>query len=268
MPASSREAQPYAGSLARRSTAMVDAPTVGRAASAADLAAELVLDVRADDLVEARFRLEPERFGTARIEIGGPAVDDPGDGCIRHVADQLHGLVAGGAPQRLDLFAHRRRETRRRNRAAPAHLGGVEFGGMQEEPYRRARARKPVPYVLGDRQHRFLTDQLLAQDVGEKPGGCGIWLAGPDDDGGQPDADAVDKSLARIVGEQQLVDRLLRTVAGEWRLEELVGNGLRERRAEHRNRGGEDEPRQVRLLQPFLPDGLKQETHAIEVDAI
>src|SRR6185312_15359442 len=125
MPASSREAQPYAGSLARRSTAMVDAPTVGRAASAADLAAELVLDVRADDLVEARFRLEPERLGAARVEIGRPALNDPDDGRIRHIADQLHRLVAGRPPQRLDLFAHCCGEPRRGNRPAPAHLGGV-----------------------------------------------------------------------------------------------------------------------------------------------
>ena len=61
----------------------------------------------------------------------------------------------------------------------------------------------------------------------------------------QADADAVEKAAPRIVGQQQFADRLLRAVGGERRQMEFVGNGVGERRAEHRDRRGEDELRLV-----------------------
>src|SRR5579875_4036752 len=48
-----------------------------------DTALQLVLDMRADDLVERRFRLETEFQGAARIEAARPAFDDARDRRIR-----------------------------------------------------------------------------------------------------------------------------------------------------------------------------------------
>ena len=70
-----------------------------------DCAAEFVLDMGADDLVEGCFRLEAEGNRPAGIEILRPAGDHPGYRLVGLVADQLHRLVAGDAPERLDLFA-------------------------------------------------------------------------------------------------------------------------------------------------------------------
>src|SRR5690606_27603261 len=92
---------------------------------------------------------------------------------------------------------------------------------------------------------RLLADQRLAQDVGEEAGGGEVGLARADGDGGEANADAVDKALARIVVAQQFANGLLGAVAGERRAEELVADGVGERRAEDGDRGGEDETRQV-----------------------
>ena len=74
------------------------------------LAAELVLDMGADDLVEARLGLEAERRARASASKlrGQPAtiLMIAGSGSRRM---QRHRLVAGDAPQRLDLLADRAR---------------------------------------------------------------------------------------------------------------------------------------------------------------
>jgi len=61
--------------------------------------------VNADDLLEARVGAEAERQGAARIEIARPAFDDAQDDLVRLTPDELHGLLARDAPQRLDLLA-------------------------------------------------------------------------------------------------------------------------------------------------------------------
>ena len=93
-----------------------------------------------------------------------------------------------------------------------------------EEAHGRARAGVPVAHALRDGQHRFLAGQRLAQDAGEEARGRLVRLAGPDADGRQADANAVEEAAARIVGEQKLADRLLRAVGGERRVEELVAD--------------------------------------------
>ena len=66
--------------------------------------------------------------------------------------------------------------------------------------------------------------QRLADDVGEEARGRLVGLARPHADRRQADADAVEEAAPRIVGEQQLADRLLRAVAGQRRREELVAD--------------------------------------------
>src|SRR5262249_57200086 len=72
-----------------------------------DLAGELVLDVGADDLIEARLRPEAERPRALRLEPLRPAADDPGDRRIVLAANAGRHLVSGDSPQRLDLLADR-----------------------------------------------------------------------------------------------------------------------------------------------------------------
>ena len=80
-----------------------------------------------------------------------------------------------------------------------------------------ARRRVGVPHVLGDRQHRLLAVQRLADDAGEEARRRLVGLAGPHADRRQPDADAVEEAAPGVVGKQQFADRLLRAVAGERR---------------------------------------------------
>ena len=111
-----------------------------------------------------------------------------------------------------------------------------------------------------------MAGKRLADDVGEEAGRRLVRRARADADSRQPDADAVEKPLARVVGDQHLADRLLRAVGGQRRVEELVADLLREWRAEHGDRRGEDQPRFVAAAN--RADGVDQEPRAVEIDAI
>ena len=78
---------------------------------------------------------------------------------------------------------------------------------MQEEADRRARARMPMRYALIDREHRLLSLQRLADNVGEEAGGRLVWLPRPDADGRQADADPVEETAARVVVQKQLAEK-------------------------------------------------------------
>ena len=51
---------------------------------------------------------KPSASAALRVEVARPAVDDAHDGRVGLTPDQLHRLLAGDAPQRLDLLADRR----------------------------------------------------------------------------------------------------------------------------------------------------------------
>src|SRR6266852_5573107 len=72
-----------------------------------DLAGELVLDVGANDIVEARLGPEAERERALALEPLRPAADDARDGRIALAADAGGDLVAGDPSQRRDLLADR-----------------------------------------------------------------------------------------------------------------------------------------------------------------
>src|SRR6185436_14909207 len=137
---------------------------------------------------------------------------------------------------------------------------------MDQEPDGRAWRSEPVAHAVGDGEHRLHAGERLAQDAGKEPGGGLVRLARAHADGRQADADAVEKTAAAVVAEQQFADRFLRAVAGERRVEEFVTDRLRKRRAEYRDGGGEDHPRLVSLAD--LADRLEQQPGAVEIDAI
>ena len=175
-----------------------------------------------------RSAAETERQRALRVESARPAATMP---AITASGSRRMRLTAcrRDRAQRLDLLGDGRREARHGQRPPRAQRRRIQLRRVDEKADGGARARNPVPHVFRHRQHRLLADERLAHDVGEEAGRRLVGLAGPDADGRQADADAVEKAAARIVGQKQLADRLLRAVAGQRRREELVadqpGNG-------------------------------------------
>ena len=87
---------------------------------------------------------------------------------------------------------------------------------------------------------------------------------------GRLQADPVEEAAPRIVGEQQIADRLLGSVAGQRGGDELVADLFRERRAEHGDRGREDEARPIGAARQRLlaPDRLEQRVGSAEIDCV
>src|SRR5258706_1961137 len=123
-----------------------------------------------------------------------------------------------------------------------------------------------MPHRFRYRQHRLLAGERLADDAGEESGGGEVRLARPDANRRRADTDAVAEALAAEVGEQQLADRLLRAVAGERRVEDLVAYCLREKRALAGDGRSEDDTRLVALTD--LADRFEKAPCAVEVDAV
>ena len=77
---------------------------------------------------------------------------------------------------------------------------------------------------------------------------------------------AVEEAAPRVVGKQELADRLLRAVARERGQEELVADRLRKGRTEHSDRGGEDDAGLVAVAD--LADRVEQVARAVEIDPV
>ena len=124
----------------------------------------------------------------------------------------------------------------------------------------------PMPHAVLDRQHGLLAVKRLADDRGEEAGCRLVGLARPHHDGRQPDADAVEKAAAGVIGEQQLDDGLLGAVGGERREVKVVGDRFRKRRAEHRDRRGEDQARPIAVAD--RADRFEERARAVEIDVV
>src|SRR5690349_2353674 len=95
-----------------------------------ELAAELILDMDADDLLEIRLGLEAERRRALGVEVPRPAGDDLVDHRVDLAADALDDVVAGDLAQRLDLLGDGAGITRHGQSTARADRGGVHGRGM------------------------------------------------------------------------------------------------------------------------------------------
>ena len=205
------------------------------------------------------------RARRASMRCGQP-VDDARDQRIVLAADARGDALAGDAPQRRDLLGD-----------GAAHAGHGEIDARAERVARKPAActRKPTAArglawvcttVSDTGSAASSAGQRLADDAGEETRSRLVRLARPHHDARQPDADAVAEAAPGVVGEQRFADRLLRAVGGERREMKVVGDRLRERRAEHRDRGGVDEPRPIAVA--GRADRLEQRTRAVEIDAI
>src|SRR5262249_53633715 len=92
---------------------------VGSDRPSGDGTAELVLDVDADDLLEAGVGLEAELQRPLGCELARPAGNDALHERIGHAADASHDLVTGHVPEGRDLLTDRDGEARHGERAAP-----------------------------------------------------------------------------------------------------------------------------------------------------
>src|SRR4051812_46054666 len=95
-----------------------------------DLAAQFVVDMRANDLVERFLHLETEAERALGVEPGRPARDDLHDRGIRLAPHPRHHLVARDAAQRRDLLADR--------------AGNSRHGEIDARPELLARQRRRV----------------------------------------------------------------------------------------------------------------------------
>src|SRR5439155_22294981 len=111
----------------------------GRPCSRAHSPFELVLDVDADDLVEARLRLEAQLPGTLRLEVPGPAADDAEQRLVGLSSDERDRLLAGDPAQCRDLLGDRDGDAGHRQTAAVTERGSVERRSMEQEADRSAR---------------------------------------------------------------------------------------------------------------------------------
>ena len=121
-----------------------------------------------------------------------------------------------------------------------------------------------------DRQHGFASRQRLADDPGEEARGRLVRQARANRDRRQANSDPVEKAAPRIIREQQFADRLLRAIARERRREELVADRFGKRRAENRDRRGEDEPRPIGAARGDVLAANRLEDHpgAVEIDGV
>ena len=254
---SSRPARP----IERRGAARVGAPrrlrratrsrahrrsTSGGRLSSGDRADMVVFQIDANDLVETRLGGEAERRARAASNrLGQPAtmrsIDSSG---WRRIS--LTAASPATAAQRLDLLADRRRDAGHRQVAPRAELGEVDRRRVDEEARPPSAARR----ANGARFRRPAGSPRVPPSGSrmmpeKKPEAALLGGPGRTHDRRQPHADPVEKAAPRIVGEQQFADRLLRAVARQRRREEFVADRFGERRAEHRDRRGEDEPRPI-----------------------
>src|SRR5262249_20436851 len=174
-----------------------------------DLSAHLVLDMRADDVVECGLCLESEIAGALRIEALRPAGNDALDKFIRLTPDAPGDFVAGNTAQCLNLLTDRARYARHGKIDAWTELSARQACGMDKKAHRGARACVRVTDSVRNRQQGLMAGQRFPDDAREETGCRLIGLSRPHADGRQPDADAFEKTSARVVCKQQFTDCFL-----------------------------------------------------------
>jgi len=120
--------------------------------------------------------------------------------------------------------------------------------------------------VSGTGQHGFKPGERFADDPGEEARRRLVRLAWSHHHARQADADAVTKAAPGVVGEQRFADRLLRAVGGERREMKIVGDRRGKGRAEHRDRGGENEARTIAIAD--RANRFEQRARPVEIDPI
>src|SRR5438105_2074107 len=185
----------YASAAATQANAAV--------ASIHNLAAQFVVDMDANDVIERGFAAKPERQRAAWIEPSRPAGNNAGDKRVRLAANAGCDLVASDPTQGGDLLGDRAAYAGHRDIDARDELAGIEACGMDKKSDRSARTGVPMQHAILNWQHSFLSGERFANDRRKETGRRFVRPAGPHHDARQPNADAIDKATPRIVGEQK-----------------------------------------------------------------
>src|SRR4029079_10418419 len=109
-----------------------------------ETAAELVLDVDLDDLLEGFLGLEAQRRCAGGVEIPRPPLDDLHDPLIRRAPDAFDDIVARHLAEGLDLLADGHRQPRHRQVASRPDGCAVDGCGVDQKIDRRTRTGMPV----------------------------------------------------------------------------------------------------------------------------
>src|SRR5215475_7615277 len=137
---------------------------------------------------------------------------------------------------------------------------------MNQKPHRRPWTGVPMQHALLDREDRLHPCQWLTNDR-RKEARCGlVGLAWPNNNAWQANANAVEHAATRVVSDQQFADCLLCSVRCQRREMKFVGDRIRIRRAEHRDRRCEYQLRMIALSMPA--DRLEQSPAAVKIDPI
>ncbi|ABA53116.1 hypothetical protein BURPS1710b_A0443 [Burkholderia pseudomallei 1710b] len=222
----------------------------------------LVFEIAADHVDEARVAREAERFGARRVPASRPTADDLHDALVLGAPDQLHRFDAGDFAQRVDHVVDRHREPRQVDRAPVAERRAVELAAGDERVDRAARRQQPQPRAARHRAYGLLAVQRLADDPARERRSRRVRPARPHADRRQPQHAPVDEAAARVIGQQQLGDCLLRAVR-RLRFERgVVPHEFGQRAAVHRHRAREHHARPV----PARAAHVEQQARRIEVD--
>ena len=140
------------------------------------------------------------------------------DGRVGLAADSFAAFVAGDLAQRLDLVADGGADARHAEVAARAEPRGVELRGVQQEADRRARADanqcRTVSATGSTASWPASGSRMMPE---KKPEAALLGLPGRTQIVGRRMPMPSKKPRRRVVGEQQLADRLLGAVAGQRR---------------------------------------------------
>ena len=126
------------------------------------------------------------------------------------------------------------------------------------------RRRRQQPHLCAgrDRADRIQAVERLADDATGEGRQRGIGPARAHTDRGQPQRPAVDEAAPRVVVDEQLAHRLLRSVRRLRRQRGGLGHDVRQGAAVDRTAAGEDESR----LMPAGATDLEQQAGAVEID--
>src|SRR5690242_12449868 len=116
------------------------------------LSAQLILDMRTDDVVERSFGLESEIPRALCIELLGPAGNDSLNKFVGCAPDARNDRFAGDAAQSLNLLSDGAGHPGHGKIDARSKLVARQPGGMDQKADCCARTRVRVSYGVSDRQ--------------------------------------------------------------------------------------------------------------------
>ena len=179
--------------------------------SRGDLAAQLVVDMGANDLVERGLGLKAERERAAGVEAARPAArrcarraGPARDGCGRRLCRRRSGAATRSARPTVQQTPGIVRLTR-----GPSSSPSSPAAWTRKPTAARGLAcQLRTLSSTGSTASSPLSGSRMIEE--KKPDAALFGLPGPHHDVRQPDADAIEEAAAGVIGEHQLDHRLLR----------------------------------------------------------